>query len=300
MGGGEMAEALPLIYDCDNTLGIPDCDVDDGLTLLYLLGSPGVKLLAVTCSFGNSTQEKVFHNTVRLLREWGREDILVLRGGANPANRRSPAAEFLADAARRYPDRLAVLATGSLTNLLGAESYDPDFFSRVARISLMGGVTGPLLVGGRPMAELNCSVDAQAAHGVLTRGREVLIATAQNCLDSFFPREEYMARLALSRAPLARYLERELAGWFQWNRERWGLSGFVNWDVLAAAQLLHPEYFHWEAAEITPTVRSLGQGQLLADGAPRRAVLPRIRDRAAYAEHVYSTILAARVRMPGV
>ena len=165
-----MAEMLPLIYDCDNTLGIPDCDVDDGLTLLYLLGSPGVKLLAVTCSFGNSTQEKVFHNTVRLLREWGREDILVLRGGANPANRRSPAAEFLADAARRYPDRLAVLATGSLTNLLGAESYDPDFFGRVARISLMGGVTGPLLVGGRPMAELNCSVDAQAAHGVLTRG----------------------------------------------------------------------------------------------------------------------------------
>ena len=41
-------------------------------------------------------------------------------------------------------------------------------------------------------------------------------------------------------------------------------------------------------------------GISLADGAPRRAVLPRIRDRAAYAEHVYSTILAARVRMPGV
>ena len=292
-----MAEMLPLIYDCDNTLGIPDCDVDDGLTLLYLLGSPGVKLLAVTCSFGNSTQEKVFHNTVRLLREWGREDILVLRGGANPANRRSPAAEFLADAARRYPDRLAVLATGSLTNLLGAESYDPDFFSRVARISLMGGVTGPLLVGGRSMAELNCSVDAQAAHGVLTRGREVLIATAQNCLDSFFPREEYMARLALSRAPLARYLERELAGWFQWNRERWGLSGFVNWDVMAAAQLLRPDLFELHRAEISPTVQSLKKGMLYGGGAPCHITLPQIRDRATYLHHVYQTILSAQVRL---
>lgn len=292
-----MAEMLPLIYDCDNTLGIPDCDVDDGLTLLYLLGSSGVKLLAVTCSFGNSTQEKVFHNTVRLLREWGREDILVLRGGANPANRRSPAAEFLADAARRYPDRLAVLATGSLTNLLGAESYDPEFFSRVGRISLMGGVTGPLTVGGIPMAELNFSVDAEAACAVLTRGRRVLVATAQNCLASFFAQEEYLGQLACNRAPLARYLEEVLTDWFALNRERWGLSGFVNWDVMAAAQLLRPDLFELHRAEISPTVQSLKKGMLYGGGAPCHITLPQIRDRATYLHHVYQTILSAQVRL---
>ena len=27
-----------VIFDCDNTLGVKDCDVDDGLALLYLLG----------------------------------------------------------------------------------------------------------------------------------------------------------------------------------------------------------------------------------------------------------------------
>lgn len=31
-------EKRKLLFDCDNTMGIPDCDIDDGLCLLYLLG----------------------------------------------------------------------------------------------------------------------------------------------------------------------------------------------------------------------------------------------------------------------
>ena len=58
-----MTDRVPLILDCDNTMGVPGRDVDDGLALLYLLGSPQVELLAVTCSFGNSTQEVVYRNT---------------------------------------------------------------------------------------------------------------------------------------------------------------------------------------------------------------------------------------------
>ena len=36
-----------VIFDCDNTYGVPDCDVDDGLTLIYLLGNKDVNLLNV-------------------------------------------------------------------------------------------------------------------------------------------------------------------------------------------------------------------------------------------------------------
>ena len=34
-----------IIFDCDNTIGIEGCDVDDGLTLLYLLGCKDVEVL---------------------------------------------------------------------------------------------------------------------------------------------------------------------------------------------------------------------------------------------------------------
>src|SRR5699024_4635885 len=89
--GGRKRAMISLIYDCDNTMGVPGRDVDDGLTLLYLLGCPEVELLGVTCAFGNDTQEVVYRTTSGLLRAWGRADIPVLRGAEGPGNRASPA-----------------------------------------------------------------------------------------------------------------------------------------------------------------------------------------------------------------
>ena len=37
-----------VILDCDNTMGQPYKEVDDGLTLLYLLGRPDIDLLGIT------------------------------------------------------------------------------------------------------------------------------------------------------------------------------------------------------------------------------------------------------------
>lgn len=179
-----MGGKLPLIFDCDNTMGVPNHDVDDGLALLYVLGCPEVDLLGVTCSFGNSTQDTVYRNTRRLLQEWGRGDIPVFRGADSPA-------------------------------------------------------------------------------------------------------------------PLARYLEQILSGWFGWNRVRYGQDGFVNWDLMAAAQLIHPELFALEEGTISHSPQSLRTGGLLGDGPTRRVLLPRIKDRTAYTRHAYRTILSAPVDLTG-
>ena len=64
-------DKLRLIMDCDCTMGVPGCDVDDSLALLYVLDCPEAELLGVTCSFGNNTQDTVYRNTKRLLKEWG-------------------------------------------------------------------------------------------------------------------------------------------------------------------------------------------------------------------------------------
>lgn len=87
---------IPVVFDCDNTFGVPGCDVDDGLALLYLLGCPDVNLLGITCTYGNNKLDTVYHNTLRLLSEWGREDIPVLKGAASCKDRNSEAAVFLA------------------------------------------------------------------------------------------------------------------------------------------------------------------------------------------------------------
>lgn len=291
-----MAEKIPVILDCDNTMGLPGCDVDDGLALLYLLGSPEVRLLGVTCSYGNSTQEAVYCNTLRLLEAWGRRDVPVYRGSEGPGQLPSPAADFLAAAAREHGGELRLLVTGSTTNLLGAAALDGSFLDRLHTLSLMGGVTEPLLVGGKPMAELNLSIDAQASLEILRRARHIRIATAQNCLSSFFPASD-LAALAESGSPVGGYLAGALADWYRYNAEHWNLEGIVNWDVMAAAQLVCPELFDLNDTLITPTPESLAWGMLLGDGPAIPVQLPVIRNPDQYRRRVCETYLAARVHL---
>ena len=58
-----------VIFDCDNTYGVPDCDVDDGLTLIYLLGNKDVNLLGVTTTYGNNKVKVVYPNTIKMVKE---------------------------------------------------------------------------------------------------------------------------------------------------------------------------------------------------------------------------------------
>ena len=285
---------IPLIFDCDNTMGVPSCDVDDGLTLLYLLGLRSVELLGITCSYGNNTQETVYRNTLRLLKDWGREDIPVFRGADGAADRSSPAADFLAAMARKYEGKLCIVATGAMTNLLGAEEADSGFFERVKAFSLMGGITEPLLVGGVPMKELNFSCDPKAAFAVLRQGEKVKIATAQNSLHSYFPKESCLAALRGGGA-LGAYLEKHISYWFDVYETNWNLSGFVNWDVMAAVQLLHPEFVEDVVAEIGPTEASLCEGMLVDEGERICVCLPEILEAEAYFRHVYEVWFSAKV-----
>lgn len=290
-------QPIPVILDCDNTFGVPGCDVDDGLALLYLLGCPEVNLLGVTCTYGNNTLDTVYSNTKRLLTQWGREDIPILRGAASAEARRSDAASFLAEAAQSNSGALCVVATGAMTNLLGAAETDDSFFNNVCTFSLMGGLTERLLVGGHPMNELNLSCDSAASLSVIQRGKHVMIATAQNCLRSFFPKNECMDILHADPKSISRYLEEHLAYWFELNERDWDLNGLINWDVMAAAQLIHPEYFDMTVQTITPSEHSLKTGWLTGDGDPVSICLPQIREQSAYVRHVYSTYLSAQVAL---
>ena len=47
-------------------MGLPNKDVDDGLTLMYLMGNNNIDLLGVTTTFGNSHIEDVFQATAKL------------------------------------------------------------------------------------------------------------------------------------------------------------------------------------------------------------------------------------------
>lgn len=254
-----------VIFDCDNTFGVKGCDVDDGLALLYLLGCEDVELLGVTATYGNSRLEIVYDTTRRMLKDVGREDIPVKKGGAKAGGYDSDASVYLAEMADRYPGEISVLATGSLTNLAGAYRKDRRFFEKIKALVLMGGITAPLVFEKKVMDELNLSCDPEASCTVLKCGRNVSVITGNNCLKVLFTREEYKRELFGRKEKIARYIREKTDDWFGYNREDYGIEGFYNWDVTAAVYLVHPELFEDHRKRFVFSEEDLRTGYLRED-----------------------------------
>jgi len=106
-----------VIFDCDNTMGLPRQEIDDGLTLYYLLGRPDIELQGVTTTFGNGPIDRVYPQTVHMLRELGQDSIPILRGEGQrrsavpPGTPETEAARFLVEAAAAQPGEITLRRT---------------------------------------------------------------------------------------------------------------------------------------------------------------------------------------------
>lgn len=292
---------MKVAIDFDNTFFTPNRDVDDGLALLYLLGSGQVELLSVTSSFGNKGIDIVEADTLKLLEVCGLSRELYARGGLEPGAYLSPASRQLAVLAEEEAGELCILATGSLTNLHGAYLYNPHFYQQVKQIVLMGGLTQPLVFAKDTMQELNFSCDPMASFSVLSQMPNLAIMTGNNCLDLLFAEAEYQKLFTRQDSPIVDLIREYSAPWFVDNEVEYGIEGFYNWDSLAAAYLVHPEYYEDTWAEYTVSVEGLATGRL--DCPPvdqtsyrtskpyvkRTLNTPRVARKAALRKHLYDT-----------
>ncbi|MFN2271054.1 MAG: nucleoside hydrolase [Anaerolineae bacterium] len=257
------SERLPVIYDCDLTMGRPFREVDDGLTLLYLLGEPRVNLLCVTTTYGNGPVEMTTRTTRRLLGSIDRGDVAVLRGAASPDDAETnEAARHLADIVNKRRGEITLIATGSMTNLKHAAAFDPDFFEKLRGLYLMGGVTEPLIWNSRPLAELNFALDPEAAHQVLHAGCPTTIAPGQAGLSTIF-RSPQLAALQSLNDPISHLIARQIRSWFALMRLYFRDGGFALWDSAAALMLTLPGLFDYERGHVISTRDDLHSGKLV-------------------------------------
>ncbi|KXG73870.1 nucleoside hydrolase [Thermotalea metallivorans] len=254
-----------IIYDCDNTMGVKERDVDDGLTFLYLLGRKDVCISGVTTTYGNSTMDIVYDNTLRMFHELSIQDIPLLRGASSPKNRHSEAAEFLAEKAAESPGEITVLATGSLTNLLGAYEIDSNFFHHAKQIILMGGITNPLMINGKQLDELNFSCDPEATYQVLSSGAKVTVITGHICLQALFGEKEYKRLMESHDIKIYQYIRNKTNHWFVYIMKEFGIKGFYNWDIVAGVYLTNPQLFDTNITNLVSTSEDLKTGLLKID-----------------------------------
>lgn len=245
-----------VIFDCDNTFGLAGRDVDDGLTLFYLLGSPRIDLLGVTLTYGNGSLEEVLKMTKEV-----KQRLSLSFDYYSTAQ-----AEFLVEQVNRYPNEVTILATGALTNLFKAQQLDADFFNKTREIVLMGGTVEPLLVNQRPVAELNFSCDPEAARTVLLSQANLTIMNGHMTSQAFFSKNELDQFLTIVENKLKQeaftWLSSTLNNWFAWNEEVFKFSGFCNWDMTTAVYLENPEFFSDERYFLSDKQTALAQGRM--------------------------------------
>ena len=247
-----------IIFDCDNTLGIPLKEVDDGLAILYLLGTPNVDLLGITSTFGNGRINQVFPQTQKMV-DYLELSIPVLRGeGEESLGEPTLASRFLVEQVNRYPGEITLLATGPLGNLSAAALEDADFFIKVKKIVFMGGYLRPVQLGYRDLKELNFSAHPEASWRVLSASCPLTVFPAQVCLEA-----PYRLRDICRADYWPVWMKRAMTQWLITFGLYTGEMVFYLWDLLPAVFLVKPELFEIQPFDFGSTLPQLQSGMLI-------------------------------------
>ncbi|XP_030646921.1 inosine-uridine preferring nucleoside hydrolase [Chanos chanos] len=174
-----------------------DCGIDDAQAIMLALAIPSVKVLGITCCFGNTDVDNVCQNVLRVLSVCERTEIPVFRGSAGAlvgAGRQfrdhfgtdglgdvfedrdstvwktSVQSEHAVNALTRLvsenPGQVSLVALGPLTNLALALRLDPALPDKLKDLYIMGGnMEGKGNV--TPCAEFNFVMDPESAYVVL-------------------------------------------------------------------------------------------------------------------------------------
>lgn len=251
-----------IIYDCDNTMGIYGKDVDDGLTMLYLLGREDVNPLGICTTSGNAEVEEVYENTNKMLARLNISKVPILKGEDPHVSRKSQSSSFMMEMARKSPGDITILATGSMTNLYGAYMEDKNFFKNVKEIVIMGGILRPIIINGREISELNLSKDAEASFILLSSEVNMTILNAHVTAKAIFGQREMDILKKQNSNEIFDFIYANIKDWFDLNYSRFKIKGFCNWDAAAALYITNPELFLNRKMFLKPTLEDLKRGYM--------------------------------------
>lgn len=283
-----------VIYDCDNTMGLDNRDIDDGLALVYLVENKDVELLGVCTTYANDSLEYVHKQTLELV-EGLSINLNVYKGrGKFEMNdytgfgykrfeddgnfESNEAAKFIVEMANKYPNEIDLLATGSMQNLYDAYMIDNEIGEKLNSVVLMGGITGDLYFGDKIMKELNFSVCPKGAEVAIKKYKNVSILTGNRCMDVEFGINELDKVKALGNNIKNEFIINKIEKWMREFKEKYNYDSIVLWDVIAAIYLMNPDMFRDDFMSIVSTEKDLFEGRLVEGISAARINIPVVLD----------------------
>jgi inosine-uridine nucleoside N-ribohydrolase len=278
-----------------------DPGVDDAAAILFALGSPELRVEAITTVYGNAELEQCTRNALAILEAAGRADIPVYRGAAKPLLREARFAQFihgedgLGDAGlgvprakaaagraaeelvRRImaaPGELTLLALGPPTNVALAACLEPRIAEGVRELIYMGGAA--FTVGNAsPVASANNLNDPEAA-AIMYQAGFPLVQVGLDVCQHCYVTEPELAELGRSASPAARFFAAISRNRMGDEERHWaGAQGFTQYgagpwvhfnDVPCTAYAVAPELFEAREAYVEIETRSRSSdGQTVVD-----------------------------------
>jgi pyrimidine-specific ribonucleoside hydrolase len=259
-----MSGPVPVLLDCDP-------GHDDAVAILLALGSPAVRLLGITTTFGNCAVEDATRNALRVLALAG-SDVPVAQGAAGPLAGRlelgnyvhgasgldgpempeartgavdSDAVSFLAEALLGSDEPVVVVATGPITNVAALLRERPEVRDSIREIIFMGGSTER--GNHTPSAEFNTFADPEALDVVLTSGLPVRMV-GLNLTHQALATPEVVERMAAMSHDLGRTCAAWM-GFFGGSYKRiWDFDAPPVHDPCTIAALIDPDLIAWQDA----------------------------------------------------
>ena len=284
-----MSGRIPVLLDGDP-------GHDDAIAWVLANASPALEIRAVTSVSGNQTIEKTTYNAGRILALIGLDVPLAagrtkplcgealhapgvhgasgLDGPALPEPMRAPldmdASALMAKVLFESAEKVAIVATGPLTNVAALLMAYPRAKEKIRVISFMGG--GLKHGNWSPAAEFNMLVDPEAAQVVLKSGLPLKMAGLDVTERALVFPEDFQRVRALGN-PVSRVVADWLDFFYEFHR-RIGYAGAPVHDAVAVAALVRPELL--TTRELYVEVESAGdycRGATIADweGRLRRA-----------------------------
>ena len=283
-----------VIYDCDNTMGLDNRDIDDGLALVYLVENKNMELLGVCTTYANDSLEYVHKQTLELVEDLG-INLKVYKGrGKFEMNdytgfgykrfeddgnfESNEAAKFIVEMANKYPNEIDLLATGSMQNLYDAYMIDNEIGEKLSSVVLMGGITGDLYFGDKIMKELNFSVCPKGAEVAIKKYKNVSILTGNRCMDVEFGTNELDKVKALGNNIKNEFIINKIEKWMREFKEKYNYDSIVLWDVIAAIYLMNPDMFRDDFMSVVSTEEDLFEGRLVEGESAARINIPVVLD----------------------
>ena len=283
-----------VIYDCDNTMGLDNRDIDDGLALVYLVENKDVELLGVCTTYANDSLEYVHKQTLELVEDLcinlnvykgrGKFEMNDYTGFGykrfeDDGNFESnEAAKFIVEMANKYPNEIDLLATGSMQNLYDAYMIDNEIGEKLNSVVLMGGITGDLYFGDKIMKELNFSVCPKGAEVAIKKYKNVSILTGNRCMDVEFGTNELDKVKALGNNIKNEFIINKIEKGMREFKEKYNYDSIVLWDVIAAIYLMNPDMFRDDFMSVVSTEEDLFEGRLVEGESATRVNIPIVLD----------------------